>query len=156
MFSGSNKKLQTKPKPNTIMRKMGNFDHCFDNVVQSLSCAWLFITLWTTAHQALCPSPSPGTTQTHSHWVDDAIQPSHPLWTPSPPAFNLSSIRVFSNKPAFHIRWPKYWSFSFSHQSRQWVFIDDFLQDWLIRYLLAVQGTLRSLLQHHNYKHILW
>ena len=52
--------------------------------------------------------------QTHVHWVDDAIQPSHPLSTPSPPAFNLPNIRVFSKELAHHIRWPEYCSFSFS------------------------------------------
>ena len=52
--------------------------------------------------------------QTHVHQVSDAIQPSHPLSSPSPPAFNFSSIRVFSNDSVLHIRWPKYWSFSFS------------------------------------------
>ena len=51
-------------------------------------------------------------TQTHVHWVSDAIQPSHPLSSPSPPALNLSQHRVFSNESALHIRWPKYWSFS--------------------------------------------
>ena len=53
-------------------------------------------------------------TQTHVHWVSDAIQPSHPLSSPSPPALNLSQHQVFSNESALHIRWPKYWSFSFS------------------------------------------
>ena len=53
-------------------------------------------------------------TQTHVHWVNYAIQPSHPLSSPSPPSSNLSHIRVFSNESALHIRWPKYWSFSFS------------------------------------------
>ena len=52
--------------------------------------------------------------QTHVHWVSDAIQPSHPLSPLSPPAFNLSHIWVFSNQSALCIRWPKYWSFSFS------------------------------------------
>ena len=56
----------------------------------------------------------PELTQTHVHRVSDAIQPSHPLSSPSPPAFNLSHISVFSNEPVLHIRWPKYWSFSFS------------------------------------------
>ena len=58
----------------------------------------------------------PEFTQTHVHWVRDAIQPSHPLSSPSPPALNLSlpSIRVFSNESALRIRWLKYWSFSFS------------------------------------------
>ena len=53
-------------------------------------------------------------TQTHVYRVGDAIQPSHPLSFPSPPAFNLSHHRVFSNKPVLRIRWPKDWSFSFS------------------------------------------
>ena len=52
--------------------------------------------------------------QTHLHWVGDAIQPSHPLSFPSPPAFNLSQLRAFSNESVLHIRWPKCWSFSFS------------------------------------------
>ena len=53
-------------------------------------------------------------TQTHVHRVGDAIQPSHPLSSPSPPALNLSQHRVFSNESALRIRWPKYWSFSFN------------------------------------------
>ena len=61
-----------------------------------------------------CTSPTPGVHQTHVHRVSDAIQSSHPLSSPSPPALNLSSIRVFSNESALHIRWPKYWGFSFN------------------------------------------
>ena len=81
----------------------------------------------------------------HVHWVGDAIQPSHPLSTPSPSIF--PNLRVFSNESALHIRWPKYWSFSFS--------IISFKMDWLD--LLAVQGTLKSLLQYHSSKaSILW
>ena len=56
----------------------------------------------------------PELAQTHVHQGGDAIQPSHPLQSPSPPAFNLSSIRVFFNESVLHIRWPKYWHFSFS------------------------------------------
>ena len=56
-------------------------------------------------------------TQTHVHWVSDVIQPSHPLSSPFPPAFHLSSIRVFSNELVIRIRWPKYWSFSFNISS---------------------------------------
>ena len=63
-------------------------------------------------------------TQTHAHRVGDAIQRSHPLSSPSPPALNLPSIRVFSNESALHIRWPKYWSFSFnispSNEHQDW------------------------------------
>ena len=56
----------------------------------------------------------PEFTQTHVHWVSDAIQPSHPLSSPSPPAPNPPSIRVFSNESTLLMRWPKYWSFRFS------------------------------------------
>ena len=90
-------------------------------------------------------------TQTHVHRVGDAIQPSHPLLSPSPPAFNLSSIRAFSNESVLHIRWPKYWSFSFSiSPSNKNSGRISFRMDWLG--LLAVQGTLKSLLKHHSSK----
>ena len=56
----------------------------------------------------------PELTQTHVHQVGNAVQPSHPLSSPSLPAFNLSSIRIFSVESVLRIRWPKYWSFSFS------------------------------------------
>ena len=92
----------------------------------------------------------PEFTQTHVHWVGDAIQPSHPLSSPSP-ALNLPSIRVFSNESALHIRWPNYWSFSFSiSPSNERPGLISFRMDWLD--LLAVQGTLKSLLQHHSSK----
>ena len=81
--------------------------------------------------------------QTHAHRVSDAIQPSHPLWSPSPPALNLSSIRIFSNESALRIRWPKYWSFSFNiSPSNEYSRFISFRMDWLD--LLAVQGTLKS------------
>ena len=90
-------------------------------------------------------------TQTHVHRVGDAIQPSHPLLSPSPPAFNLSQHQVFSNESVLHIRWPKYWSFSFSIiPSKEHPGLISFRMDWLDR--LAVQGTLKSLLQHHSSK----
>ena len=70
-------------------------------------------TPWTAAHQAsLSPHHLPELAQVRDSWVGDGIQPSHPLPPPSLPALNLSSIRVFSNESAVHIRWPKYWSFS--------------------------------------------
>ena len=81
----------------------------------------------------------------------DAIQPSHPLPSPSPPAPNLSYIRVFSNESALHIRWPKYWSFSFNiRPSSEHPGLISSRMDWLD--LLAVQGTLKSLFQHHSSK----
>ena len=89
-----------------------------------------------------CPSPLPEFTQTHVHRVSDAIQPSHPLSSPSPPPSIFPSIRVCSNESALHIRWPKYWSFSFSiSPSNEHPGLNSFRMDWLD--LLAVQGTLR-------------
>ena len=99
-----------------------------------------------------CSTPSfpvlhylPEFTQTHVHWVSDAIQSSHPLPLSSPFAFNLS------NESAPHIRWPKYWSFSLSiNLSNEYSGLISFSIDWFD--LLAIQGTLESLLQHHNLK----
>ena len=92
--------------------------------------------------------------QTHVHWVSDAIQPSHPLSLCHPLLLSpsiFSSIRVFSNESALHIRWPKYWSFSFniSPLNEHSVLIS-FRIDWLD--VLAVRGTLKSLLQQHRAK----
>ena len=90
-------------------------------------------------------------TQTHVHRVSDSIQPSHPLSSPSPPDPNPSSIRVFSNESTLLMRCPKYWSFSFNiSPSNEYSGLISFRMDWLD--LLAVQGTLRSLLQHHSSK----
>ena len=92
-----------------------------------------------------------GFAQTHVHWVSDAIQLSHPLSSPSPPALIFPSIRVFSSESALHFRWPKYWEFQLQHQAFQWTpRTVSFRMDWLD--LLAVQGTLKSLLQHHSSK----
>ena len=77
-------------------------------------------------------------TQTHVPWVSDATQSSHSLSSPSPPAFNLSQRRVFSNESVLRIRWPKYWSFSFSiSPSNEYSGLISFRMDWLD--LLAVQ-----------------
>ena len=90
-------------------------------------------------------------TQTHVHRVSDAIQPSHPLLSPSPPALNLSSIRDFSNESAFPIRWPKVWSFSFNiSPTNEHPGCISFRMDWLD--LLVSKETLKSLLQHHSSK----
>ena len=95
--------------------------------------------------------PLPEFTQTHVHRVSDAIQPSHPLSSPPPPAFSHSQLRVFYNESVLCIRWPKYWSFSFSVSPfNEYSGLISFRMDWFD--LLAVQGTLKSLLQHHSSK----
>ena len=99
-----------------------------------------------------CRSPTPESTQTHVHRVGYAIQQSHPLLPSFPPALNLSQHQgVFSNESALRIRWPKYWSFSFnistSHENPG---LTSFGMDWVD--LLVVQGTFKSLLQHHSSK----
>ena len=89
--------------------------------------------------------------QTHIHRVSDAIQPSHPLSSPFllPPI--PPSIRVFSNGSTLCMRWPEYWSFSFSIiPSKEHPGLISFRMDWWD--LLAVQGTLKSFLQHHSSK----
>ena len=85
-------------------------------------------------------------TETHVHWVSDAIQPSHPL----------PSIKVFSNESVLCIRWTKYWSFSFNiSPPNEYSGLIYFRMDWLG--LLAIQGTLKSLLQYHISKvSVLW
>ena len=125
--------------------------------VQSLSHVQLFATPMNRStpghpvHRQL-----PEFTQIHVRQVGDAIQPSYPLCPllllpPIPP-----SIRVFSNESALCMRWPKYWSSSFSiSPSKEHPGLISFRMDWLD--LLAVQGTLKSLLQHHSSKpSILW
>ena len=98
----------------------------------------------------------PEFTQTHVHQVGDAIQPSHSLLSPSPLAPNPSQHQSFSNESTLHMRWPKYWSCSFSTiPSKEIPGLISFRMDWLD--LLTVQGTLKSLLQQHSSKaSILW
>ena len=90
-------------------------------------------------------------TQTHVHWVGDGIQPSHRLLSPLLLPSIFPSIRVFFNESALRNRWPKYWNFSFNiSPSNEHPVLISFRMDWLD--LLAVQGTLKSLLQHHSSK----
>ena len=89
-------------------------------------------------------------TQIHIHRVSDAIQPSHPRSSPSLPAPIPPSIKVFSNASTLRMRWPKYWSFSFSIIPSKEIPGLIFRMNWLD--LLAVQGTLKSLLQYHSSK----
>ena len=114
--------------------------------------------LWPSGLQhARLPYPSPNS---WSLLKLVSIQPSHPLASPSPPALNLSqhqvlsifpSIRVFFNESVLHIKWPKYCSFSFSiSPSNEYSGLISFTIDWFD--LLVVQGTLKSLFQHHSTK----
>ena len=117
---------------------------------QSLSCVQLLVTPWTAARQAVYHQLLK-LAQTHVHQVGDVIQPFHPLSSPSFLHSILPSIRVFSNESVLPITWPKYWSFSFSiSPSNEYSQLISFRIIWLD--LLAVQGTLKSLLQYHSSK----
>ena len=126
----------------------------------SCSVMSYFVTSWTAVHQASLSFTTPGFpvlhyllefVQTQVHQVDDAIQPSHPLLFPLLLPSNIPSIRVFSNESTLRMRWPKYWSCSFKiSPSNEHPGLVSFRMDWL--FLLAVQGTLKSLLQYHSSK----
>ena len=125
--------------------------------VQLLSRVWLFVTPWTAARQAsLAITNSRSLLKLMSI---ASVIPSHHLILCRPLLFLPSifpSIRVFSIESVFHIRWPKYWSFNFSiSPSNEYSGLISFRMDWLDP--LAVQGTLKSLLQYHSSKaSILW
>ena len=145
----------------TFLPDMGNNISCikmhnstlliWNSSVQLLSHVRIFTIPWTTAHQAslsIINSRSPFKLM----FIESVMPSNHlilcrPLLLP----FNLPSIRVFSNESALRIRWPKYWSFSFNiSPSNEHSELISFRMDWLD--LLAVQGTLKSLLQHHSSK----
>ena len=120
-------------------------------VVQSLSCVWLFVTPWTAAHQAsLSFTISQSLLKLKSYLVDDSIEPSYPLSSPSPPALNLSQHQgLFKWVSSLH-KWLKYWSFNGRiSPSNKYSGLIFFRIGW---FDLAVQGTLKSLLQHHSLK----
>ena len=119
------------------------------SVAQFSSFTQLYLTL---CNPMDCSMPGlPEFTPTHVPWVSDAIQPSHPLSSPSPPASVFPSTRVFSNESVLHIKCPKYWSFSLSiSPSNEHPGLISFRMDWFD--LLEVQETLKSLLQHHSSK----
>ena len=136
-----------------MLRFLKKLKITYHSSVQSLSHVQLFATPWTAAHQASLVSIT-------NFWSllklmsIELVMPSnhlilcHPLLLP-PSIF--PSIKVFSNESVLHIRWPKYWCFSFSiSPSNEYSGLISFRMDWLD--LLAVQGTLKSLLQHHSSK----
>ena len=121
-------------------------------VVQLPSCVQFFMTPWTATHQA---SLSLTSSQSLPKIMSiESLMPSNHLILCCPlllPPTIFHSIRVFSNESVLRIRWPKYWSFSFSiSPSNEYSGLTFFRMDWLD--LLAVQGTLKSLLQHHSSK----
>ena len=125
--------------------------------VQSLSHVWLFVTEWTAACQAslsftICRSLLK-LMSIESVMPSNHLIPCHPFLLPSS---IFPSTRVFSNESVLRIRWPKYWSFSFKiSPSNEYSGLISFRMNWLD--LLAVQGTLKSVLQHHSSKaSILW
>ena len=120
--------------------------------VQSLNRVWLFVTPWTAACQA---SLSITNSQSLFKLMSiESVMPSNHLILCQPLLLLPSifpSIRVFSNESVLHLRWPKYWSFGFSiHPSNEYSELISFRIDWFD--LLAVQGTLKSLLQYHSSK----
>ena len=137
-------------------------------ILQARILEWVAISFsrgssWPRDGTQVCRTPGlpvhhqlPEFTQTHAHRVGDTIQPSPPLSSPSPPAPNPSQHQVFSSESALHMRWPKYWSFNFIiSPSNEHPGLISFRMDWLD--LLAVQGTLKSLLQCYSSKaSILW
>ena len=124
--------------------------------VQSLSHVWLCQPINRSTPVLPVHHQLPEFTQNQVHEVGVAIQPSHPLLSPSPPPLNLSQHQVFSNESVLRMRWPKYWSFSFNiTPSNEHLGPISFRMDWLD--LLAVQATLKSLFHHHRSKaSILW
>ena len=120
--------------------------------IQSFSCVQLFATPWTAACQA---SLSITNSQSLLKFVSvESVTPSSHLILCHPhllPPSIFPSIKVFSNESVLHIRWPKYWNFSFSiSPSNEYSGLISFRIDWF--HLFAVQGTLKSLLQHHSSK----
>ena len=115
--------------------------------IQSLSRVWLYDSMNRSTPGFPVHHQLPESTQNHVHWVGHAIQLSCPLSSSSPYAFDLSSIRVFSDESALFIRWPKYGRFSFSiSPSNEYLGLISFRIYWYN--LLAVLGTLKHLLKH--------
>ena len=118
--------------------------------VKSLRCVRIFAIPWTAARLP-CSSPSPEACLTHIHRVSDAIQPSHPLLSPSPPAFSLSKHQCLFQWVSSMHQVAKVIELQLQHQSFQWISgLISFRIDWFD--LLEIQGTPKILLQHHSSK----
>ena len=136
----------------SLLSILGSLAGLIFSSVHLFSHVWLFATPWTAARHA-------SLSITHSRSLlklmsIESVMPSNHLILCRPlllPPSIFPSIRVFSNEPVLHIRWPKYWSFSLNiSPSNEYSGLISFRMDWLD--LLAVQGTLKSLLQHHSSK----
>ena len=136
---------------------MENYRTYFQSIIEKITgcCCSVTKLCWTLCNPVNCSMPGFPIlhcllefAQTHVCWVSDAIQPCYPLLPPSPLPSVFPSIRVFFSESTLCIRWPKYWSFSFSISSFQQISKVNFLSDWFD--LLNVQGTLKSLLQYHS------
>ena len=135
------------------------YDICFSSVQFSSvaqSCPTLCVPMNRSTPGLPVHHHLPEFTQTHVHRVCDALQPTHPGSSPSPPALNLSQHQSLFQWVSSSLRWTKHWSLSFSiSASNEYSVLISFRIDWLD--LFGVQGTLKSLLQHHNWKaSILW
>ena len=112
-------------------------------IVQSLNHVWLFVTPWPSTPDFPVLHHLLELAQTHVHWVSDAIHPSHPLSSPSPPALNLSQHQYLFQWVSFSHQVAKILELQLQHQPFQWIFmVDSFRIDWFD--ILAVQGTLKS------------
>ena len=160
-FTGSTSLTAWTPNCGQYKLRARTGPTCFStfpfHLVQLLSRVHLFVTPWTTAHQASLSITNPQSPP--KPMSIESVMPSNHLILCCPLLLLPSifpSIRIFSNKTVLHIRWPKYWSFSFNiSPSNEYPGLISFRKDWLD--LLAVQGTLKSLLQHHTSKaSILW
>ena len=136
-----------------ILHNKDIFQHKPVIVLQLLRCVWLFATPWTAAHRASLSIAISELAHTHVHWVGDAIQPSHPL-LPSSPAFSLSQHQGLFQWVSTSDQVAKVLEFQLQHpmnsSSNEHSGLISFRIDWFD--LLVVQGTLKSLLQHHSSK----
>ena len=114
------------------------------SLVQSLSHVWLFVTPWITAHQAPCPSPTPRVYSNSCPLSGDAIQPSHPLLSPSPPAPNPSQHQGLLQWVSSSHQVAKVLEFQLQHQSFQWTPRTDLLQDGLVGSPCSPRGSQKS------------
>ena len=152
VWEGSTKQSHPSTLQVSLKIGLGRAQRVWDDSVQSLSHVQLFMTPWAAARQA---SLSITNSQSLLKFIStESVMPSNHLILCHPLLLLLSifsSIRVFSNESVLCLRWPKYWSFSFSiSPSDEYLGLISFRTDWLD--LLAVQGTLKSLLQHHSSK----